>query len=102
MKHLHIATMLFFITQGTPALGVDLEAVKTKATSICASCHGVNGVSGSEALPNLQGQKETYLVNALKAYRDNSRKAPVMNNMAYNLSDEEIMALASYFSQLRP
>ena len=84
------------------ALALDAEAVKTQATTVCASCHGIKGVSASEAIPNLQGQKAQYLANALKAYRDGRRKAPLMNNMAMNLGDEEIDALSTYFAGMTP
>ena len=85
-----------------PAWSADLEAGKAKATGVCASCHGVSGISASDAFPNLAGQKAAYLGTALKAYREGTRKAPIMNNMAANLSDQDIENLAAWFSGLKP
>lgn len=80
----------------------DVAAGKEKASNVCASCHGVNGISSSDAFPNLAGQKAAYLETALKAYRTGTRKAPIMNNMAANLFDKDIENLAAYFASLKP
>jgi cytochrome c553 len=84
------------------AAKADAEAAKATATGLCAGCHGPQGVSAADAFPNLAGQKKGYLANALKAYRDKTRNAPVMNGMAGSLSDAQIEDLAAYFSALKP
>ena len=91
---------LGFLTQ--MALAADYEAGKQKATGVCAHCHGNNGISSSDQIPNLQGQKADYLKSALKAYQEGTRKAPIMNNMATNLSEQDIDNLAAYFSGVKP
>lgn len=102
MKKISLCGLLAGLFYLGNAFSADPEAIRTQATTICASCHGVKGISASEALPNLQGQKVQYLSGALKAYREGSRKAPVMNHMAANLTDDEIEGLARYFSALQP
>ncbi|BDX08530.1 c-type cytochrome [Planctobacterium marinum] len=87
------ATSHLSLAAGDPAKG------KAKATT-CAACHGANGISMIPNYPNLAGQKELYLVDAIKAYRDGTRKNPVMSPMAAALSDEDIANLAAYFSSL--
>jgi len=64
-------------------------------------CHGSNGISVSPEIPNLAGQKKTYLVNALKDFRAEVRKNPIMNSMAKPLSDADIENLTTYFSSLK-
>ena len=83
-------------------MAADYEAGKQKATGVCAHCHGNNGISSSDQIPNLQGQKADYLKSALKAYQEGTRKAPIMNNMAANLSEQDIDNVAAYFSGLKP
>jgi cytochrome c553 len=83
-------------------LAADYEAGKQKATGVCAHCHGTNGISSSDQIPNLQGQKAEYLKSALKAYQEGTRKAPIMNNMAVNLSEQDMDNVAAYFSGLKP
>jgi len=77
----------------------DAVAGKERAT-LCAACHGENGISPNDLWPNLAGQKEAYLVKQMKAFRDGDRKDPMMSPMAAPLSDEDIENLAAYFSSL--
>ena len=78
----------------------DIEAGKAKAQAICAACHGVNGISVADSIPNLAGQRRTYLEAQLKALKDGSRKAPVMNAIATQLGADEIPNVAAYFASL--
>jgi cytochrome c553 len=77
------------------------EAAKATVESVCAGCHGIKGISAGEAFPNLAGQKEAYLRSALTAYRDGTRKAPIMNNLAASLKDEQIADIAAYLASLK-
>ena len=85
----------------SPAFAADTVAGKAKVESVCAACHGVTGISASPAFPNLAGQKEDYLRSALTAYRDGTRKAAIMNNMAAALTDADIANLAAYLAGLK-
>jgi cytochrome c553 len=84
---------------GTPAIAGDAAAGKVKS-AVCAACHGANGISNNDLWPNLAGQKEGYLALQLKAFREGTRKNPLMSPMAANLSDADIADLAAYFSSL--
>ncbi|MDH3400396.1 MAG: c-type cytochrome [Chromatiales bacterium] len=64
----------------------------------CSACHGDRGISAMGMYPNLAGQHRSYLVKALHAYRDGSRKNPIMSGFAGALSDEDIEEIALYFS----
>ncbi|WP_246128717.1 c-type cytochrome [Pleionea sediminis] len=77
----------------------DIEKGKAKSM-MCASCHGKDGVGISDDYPNLAGQKETYLVAQMKAFRDGDRKNMIMMPMAKPLSDDDIENLAAYYSSL--
>jgi cytochrome c553 len=76
----------------------DLEAGRAKATSVCAACHGANGVSVSDSIPNLAAQRAGYIEAQLKALKDGSRKNPIMNAMAAQLSTADIANVAAYFA----
>ena len=78
----------------------DLEAGKAKAQAVCAACHGANGISVADAIPNLAGQRVAYLELQLRALKDGGRKNPVMNAIATQLGAEEIANVAAYFSSL--
>jgi cytochrome c553 len=77
----------------------DAAAGKARAAA-CAACHGANGISANDMWPNLAGQKEAYLVAQITAFRDGSRKNPMMSPMAAGLSDQDIANLAAYYSSL--
>ncbi len=102
MKPLFTTAALTLAAGFGTAQAADIEAGKAKASTVCASCHGINGIGATDGFPNLAGQKTAYLVSALKAYREGSRKAPIMNNMAANLGDADMENIAAYFASLKP
>jgi cytochrome c553 len=76
-----------------PAFG-DPEAGEA-LTAVCGSCHGARGISHEPLTPNLAGQEPTYLVNAIKAYRDHERSH---EEMVANKTDREIEDIAAFYS----
>jgi cytochrome c553 len=68
----------------------------------CASCHTDN-FAGTKATARLAGQREEYLIKALNEYKSGQRSGGAMAAMAdvaYQLSEEEIYALAHYLAHL--
>ena len=80
------------------ANAADVEAGKSKVAAVCAACHGANGISVSDAIPNLAGQKSAYLEAQLRAWKDGSRKNPIMNAIGGQLTPDEIANVAAYFA----
>jgi len=80
------------------AHAADLEAGKSKVATVCAACHGAQGVSVSDAIPNLAGQKARYIELQLNALKDGSRKNGIMNAIAAQLTADDIANVAAYFS----
>jgi len=81
------------------ALAADARAGQRKA-SVCMSCHGVNGISNTPLVPNLAGQKEAYLIKALKDYREGRRANAIMRSMASRLSDRDVADIAAFFAAM--
>jgi cytochrome c553 len=77
----------------------NIEAGKSKAMA-CGACHGQNGVSVAAKIPNLAGQHVDYVTKQLKAFKDGSRKDPMMNAIAAQLSDSDIDNLAAFWNSL--
>lgn len=94
-----LAATIAFVS--LPCLAANPEAGKSTVETVCAGCHGVTGISATGSFPNLAGQKEDYLRTALTAYREGTRKAPIMNNMAASLTDQQIGDIAAYLSGLK-
>jgi len=65
---------------------------------VCSACHGITGVSVSDAIPNLAGQKTSYIEIQLKSLREGTRKNPIMGAIAGQLSNDDIANVAAYFS----
>lgn len=75
----------------------DVERGKSKA-AVCGACHGADGNSLNGEWPKLAGQHASYLSNQLKAYKDGSRKNPIMLGQVANLSEQDMLDLAAYFA----
>jgi len=105
-KALGLSVLLAFSAhaqQGQP----NIEAGKAKVAEVCSACHGLNGVSVTDAIPNLAGQRAIYIENQLKAFKEGTRKAPnpthpaaIMAAMASQLSPADITNVAAYFASL--
>ncbi len=84
----------------------------------CQKCHGKKGLGDGEdsdddaLFARIAGQKEVYVINTLKAFRDaaNNNLAPTakiyrrndkMEKVAKNLSDTDIEKLAAYVASLQ-
>jgi cytochrome c553 len=68
----------------------------------CASCH-TDSYAGTKGVARLAGQREEYLVKALRDYKTSVRAGGAMAAMAdvaFPLSDEEIEALAHHLAHL--
>ena len=78
----------------------DIAAGRAKVATVCAACHGAAGVSVSESIPNLAGQRAGYVEAQLKAFKDGARKAPIMNAIAAQLSAADVTNVAAYFASL--
>jgi cytochrome c553 len=74
-----------------------IEAGRTKSTT-CVSCHGPEGVAAAPQWPNLAGQHEGYLLEALSQYKDGTRVDLVMNPLIAPLDDATIEELAAFFA----
>ena len=89
------------------AHAADIGAGKARVETVCAACHGANGVSVSDTIPNLAGQRAAYIEAQLKAFKDGARKAPAptspiatMAAIATQLSPADMADVAAFFSSL--
>jgi len=64
-------------------------------------CHGPVGISTAPDAPNLAGQPAIYLSAQLRSFRSGERRHEVMNVIAKPLSDDDIDAIAAWFSSIR-
>lgn len=78
---------------GDPAAG----SVKAQT---CLGCHGIenyHNVYPTYHVPKLGGQDAQYVVSALKAYQDGSRKHSTMQGNVAELTEQDMLDIAAYF-----
>jgi sulfide dehydrogenase cytochrome subunit len=65
----------------------------------CAACHGAEGraVAGA-GMASLRGLDRAYLHSQLIAFRDGTRPATVMHQIARGYTPEQLEQLAAYFA----
>ena len=69
----------------------------------CASCH-LDTFAGTKAVARLAGQREDYLLKALRDYKAGLRSGggqAAMAEVAFPLHEEEVVALAHYLAHLQ-
>ena len=66
----------------------------------CNFCHQSN-YQGQDNVPRLAGQREDYLLKALRGYKDNSRRGydAQMSEVVYGMKDEEFVDLAYFLAR---
>jgi cytochrome c553 len=100
-----LATLTALLVPGgaiAQAATANVEAGKARAQAVCAACHGANGVSIADNIPNLAGQRVAYLEGQLRAFKAGTRKAASMNAIAAQLAPADITDVSAYFSSLVP
>jgi cytochrome c553 len=80
------------------SLNAPAASASQATASKCIACHGANGMSSNRAWPNLVGQSKGYLLDALKGYKDGTRKNGMMAGVVKDLSDAETEMAATYYA----
>jgi cytochrome c553 len=96
MKNLLALSVICVISPFAQA--ADVAAGKAKAAQVCAACHGADGVSVSDTVPNLAAQRPAYIEGQLKSFKEGNRKNPLMNAIAGQLSAEDMVNVAAHFA----
>ena len=73
-----------------PNLGRSLAAT-------CANCHGTNGVSVG-GVESLAGKPKDELVRKMREFKQGTKPATVMTQLAKGYTDEQIEVLAGWFA----
>jgi len=89
--------LAFTSTSGILHAEGNINAGKEKAAA-CVSCHGDNGNSIVSTFPKLAQQHSSYLIKQLNAFKDGTRKDPMMSAMAMGLTDKDMIDIAAYYA----
>ncbi|MDD4882567.1 MAG: c-type cytochrome [Gallionellaceae bacterium] len=69
-----------------------------KAAYFCANCHGQDGNSAYDYIPNLAGQNAVYLLNQIDKFADGRRQDPFMSGLIKLLKEDDRFNMAIYYS----
>jgi cytochrome c553 len=64
----------------------------------CVACHGERGIAPDPQNPNLAGQSAAAIYKQLHDYKSGSRMHDIMTEIAKAIDDQDIPAVAAYFS----
>ena len=98
------AAALAAAPQGQPSPPRDAERVERGRQLVaghrCSSCHGAD-LAGGGQVPRLGGQREDYLLIAMKGFQSGARLGytPAMNEALSGLKAEDLEDLAHYLAQ---
>jgi len=67
----------------------------------CAACHGTHGKLGIVEYMPLAGLSEKEFVRAMQDFRSGKRLSTLMGHVANGFSDNEILAMAKYFANVK-
>jgi cytochrome c553 len=78
------------------------RAQEAVAQHRCNFCHS-GDYSGQENVPRIAGQREDYLLKALRGYKDNTRRGydAQMSDVVEPMTDEEFADLAHFLARLK-
>jgi cytochrome c553 len=92
--HQHMGT-----DSNTASQPVD-SGVKKLADAQCSSCHGTDGISISDNIPNLAGQNAHYMCGWLVGCRTQGDKCEGHEDLADKFTDHDISTLSEFYSHL--
>ena len=94
------ATIILFALAPAPSRAADAQALYVKGlAATCANCHGTNGKAQKDtSVPGLAGMQAEVLVEQMQAFRNGTRPATIMHQIAKGYNDEQIKQLADYFA----
>ena len=77
------------------------QAAGKAAAVACAGCHGEGGASTGTA-PSLAGQDAQYFIDAMKSYKDGTRKDDAMKAPAASVDEAAAKNMAAYYANQAP
>lgn len=78
-------------------LAVAITAGEDRAT-VCKYCHGTDGNSTRNYIPNLAQQNNKYLLKQFELFASKQRNNKVMSELAKNLTDDDRVNISLFYS----
>ncbi|MGB9368904.1 MAG: c-type cytochrome [Xanthobacteraceae bacterium] len=68
----------------------------------CLACHGEKGISETPEVPSLAGMPVDFTLIQLFLFRQGTRKVEIMNDLAKDMTDDDLRKFSDYFAKLPP
>jgi cytochrome c553 len=68
----------------------------------CLACHGEKGISETPEVPSLAGMPADFTLIQLFLFRQGTRKIEIMNDLAKDMTDDDLRKFSDYFTKLPP
>lgn len=68
----------------------------------CLACHGEKGISETSEVPSLAGMPADFTLIQLFLFRLGMRKVEIMNDLAKDMTDDDLRKFSDYFAKLSP
>lgn len=91
-------TILFLLLAGLAGAATARPDIEPVART-CNGCHGIGGVSVAAPMPSIGGLPRDYLKRVMKQWKYDERSSITMGRIVKGLSDDQLDALADYFSK---
>jgi cytochrome c553 len=79
-------------------LGAGSPGTGKNKSELCQGCHGENGVSMEEMVPNLAGQYAGYIAKQLRDFQSGARTHQIMSALALTINETELIDISSFFA----
>lgn len=100
MKRIFFMALLYCgLAAGQPATPISDKDVRIWASS-CAACHGTHGKAEGAGF-TLAGKPYKELYSELSQFKSGAREGAVMSKHVRGYSDDELKAIAQFFSNMK-
>jgi len=100
MRVLRVFLTLWAIGAASSAWADELKDYGEYLAGECTTCHRLDGKDSE--IPSIIGLDAESFTAVLQAYRSGELENPAMVSVAKSLDDDQIKALAAYFSSIKP
>ena len=93
-----VAVIAVLLASASIASAQEGERQAQKLAAPCAICHGTEGRAVTRDVVPLAGLPREHIASQMRAFRDGTRTATVMHQIAKGYTDAQIDAMAAWFS----
>jgi sulfide dehydrogenase cytochrome subunit len=95
---------LYLIITSSTLYAADAKILYTQSlAATCANCHGTQGKSVKDpSVPGLAGRPSAYIIEQMQAFKNGTREATIMHQIAKGYTNEQIKQMADYFASQKP